>query len=60
VRRRFEPRAPPNAAAREERHALGAEEPARRLGNVAGIGVLGQEHDHAALELVVQCREDER
>ena len=39
---------------------LVAEEPAGRLGRVAGVGVLGQQHDEAALQLVVQRGEDER
>src|SRR5581483_4842929 len=43
VRRRLEPRAVAHAPRREERDGLVAEEPAGRLGGVAGVGVLGQE-----------------
>ena len=46
-----------HAAGREQRDALVAEEPAGRLGCVARVGVLGQQHDQAALELLVQRRE---
>ena len=60
VRRRLEAGAPADAAARQERDALGADEPAGRLGEVARVGVLGQEHDEPALELLVQRREQER
>ena len=49
-----------HAAGREQRYVLVAEEPARRLGCVTGVCVLGQQHDEAALQLVVQSREDER
>ena len=48
MRRRLEPRAPANAAARQQRDPLLAEEPARPLGRVAGVGVLGQQHDERA------------
>ena len=48
MRRRLEPGAPVHAAARQQRDALLAEEPARSLGRVAGVGVLGQQHDERA------------
>ena len=44
VRRRLEAGAPTDAAAREQRNAVGADEPAGRLARVARVGVLGQEH----------------
>ena len=44
----------------QQRDALGADEPARRLGGVARVGVLGQQADEAPLELLVQRREEER
>ena len=49
VRRRLEARAPVHAAGREERDVLVAEEPTGCLGCVAGVGVLRQQHDQAAL-----------
>ena len=60
VRRRLEPGAPADAAARQQRDVVGADEPARRLGDVARVGVLGQQHDEPAPELLVQRREQER
>ena len=39
---------------------LVAEEPARGLGSVARIGVLGREHDERAPELLVDRRQQER
>ena len=54
VRRRLEPGAPADAAARQQPDALGAEEPARRLGRVARVGVLGQDADERAAELLVE------
>ena len=59
MRRRLEPRAPAHAAARQQRDALLAEEPARSLGRVAGVGVLGQQHDERAAEMLVQRREQQ-
>ena len=58
VRRRLEPRAPVDAAARQQRDPFVAEEPAGRLGGVAGIGVLGKQADERALELLCERRED--
>ena len=60
VRRRGEPRLPAHAAARQERDPLGAEVPARRLGEVARVGVLGRQRDEPAPELLVERRHDER
>ena len=60
MRRWLQPRSPVDAARREQRHVLVAEEPARGLGRVACVGVLGQ-HDHeTALQLVVQSSQNER
>ena len=60
VGRRLEPGAPADAAAREQRNVLGADEPAGRLGEVARVGVLRQQHDEAVLEVLVQRRQQER
>ena len=60
VRRRGEPRLPAHAAARQERDPLGAQVPARRLGEVARVGVLGRQRDEPAAELLVERRDDER
>ena len=49
-----------HAAGREQRDVLVAEEPTGCLRCVAGVGILGQQHDQAALQLVVQRRQDER
>ena len=49
-----------DAAAREQRDPVGAEEPRCALGRVPGVGVLGQEDQQAAAELLVQRREHER
>ena len=54
------PGLPANAARREERHRLVAEEPRGRLGDVARVGVLGQRDDEPSAELVVERRDDER
>ena len=43
VRRRLEAGVPADAAARQQRDALRPEEPRRRLGEVARVGVLGDE-----------------
>ena len=60
VRRRLEPGAPADAAARQERDAIVAEEPRGRLGRVPRVRVLG-EHDHESpLELDVESGEEER
>ena len=60
MRRRLEPGAPADAAARQERDAIVAEKPGGRLGRVARVGVLG-EHDHEPPhELDVESGEEER
>ena len=58
VRRGLEPGAPVDAARREQRDVLIAEEPADRLGRIAGVRVLRQKDDETAPQLVVQRRED--
>ena len=60
VRRRLEPGCVRDAAAREQRDAVGAEEPRRALGRVPRIRVLGEEDQQPSPELLVQRREDER
>jgi transcription elongation factor GreA len=60
MRRWLEARAPAHTTAREQRHQLLPDEPSRRLSRVARISVLRQEAHEAAVELVVQCREEER
>ncbi len=60
MRRRLEPGLPADAAARQEPDLLLAEEPGRRLGGVAGVGVLGQQADERPLELLVERREHDR
>ena len=49
VRRRLEPGVPADAAAREQRDALVAEVPGGSLGSVAGVRVLGQQHEQRAV-----------
>jgi hypothetical protein len=60
MRRRFEPRLPADAAARQEGDAFGAEEPRGSLGRVARVGVLGQEDDQPTVELGVERGKHER
>jgi hypothetical protein len=60
VRRRLEPRLPGDTAAREQRDALLAQVPRRRLSGVARVGVLRQEHDERTREAEVEGGEDER
>ena len=60
VRRRLEPRRVRDAAAREQRDAIGAEEPRGALGRVARVRVLGEEDQQPPPELLVQRREHER
>ena len=60
VRRRLEPGAPTNAAARQERDAVVTEEPGGRLGRVARVGVLGEDDHEATIEPEVESREEER
>ena len=60
MRRRLEPGAPADAPARQQPDALRPEEPARRVGGVARVLILGHEHDERTLQLLVQRREHER
>ena len=60
VRRRLEPGAPAHAARRQERHLVVADEPAGGLRGVARVGVVGEERDEAALDLLVDRRQHER
>ena len=60
VRRRLEPGAPADAAARQERDAIVAEEPGGRLGRVARVGVLGEDDHESPLELEMESGEEER
>jgi len=57
VRRRLEAGFPADAAARHEPDLLLAEEPGGGLGGVARVGVLREEADERAFELLVQRRE---
>ena len=49
-----------DAAARQQADRLVAEEPGRALGGVARVRVLRQEHDQAALDALVERREQQR
>ena len=60
MRRRLEPRCVRDAAAREQRHAVGAEEPRRALGRVPRVRVLGEKDQQPSPELLVQRGEHER
>ena len=60
VRRRLEAGAPLDAAARQQRDALLAEQPARRLGGIAGVRVVREEDDKSPGEALVQRREQQR
>jgi hypothetical protein len=60
VRRRLEPRLPANAAARQQRDPLLADEPGRRLGEVARVCVLWHEDRERPREPLVERRHDER
>jgi hypothetical protein len=60
MRRRLEPAAPVHAARREERDAVVTGEPPCGLRRVACVGVLGEDDDQPAAELLVQGREQER
>jgi hypothetical protein len=60
MRRRLEPRPPVNAAARQERNLLFAEEPPCGFGCVARIGILGEQADERAAPLLVQRGEQQR
>ncbi len=60
VRRGLEPRGDADAARRQERDPVFTEEPADRLGCVASVGVLGEQHAEAAPELLVECGEKQR
>ena len=60
VRRRLEARGDADAAGGEERDAVLADEPADRLGHVAGVGVLGEQNAQPAVELLVERGEEQR
>ena len=60
MRRRLEPGSPADAPPRQERDALGADEPARGFRRVSRVRVLGKQADEPAVELLVQRREQER
>ncbi len=60
MRRRLEPGLPVDAAAGHEADQLVSDEPRRRLGRVARVGVLRQEADERPVELLVQRREHDR
>ena len=60
VRWRLQARGMRNATARKQCDAVWAEKPGCAVGRVPGVGVLGQEHEHATTELLVQRREEER
>ena len=58
VRRRLEAGAPAHAATRQQCDAVGADEPTRSVGRVAGVRVLGQQADESPVEVLVQRREE--
>ena len=60
MRRGLEARAPADAAAREERDAVVAEEPRGRFGDVPCVRVLGGQDDERSAELLVQRGDEER
>ena len=60
VRRRPEAGVPADAAARQQRDAILAQEPARRLGEIACVGVLGDEQRQRAAELLVERGDEQR
>ena len=60
MRRGLEARAPADAAAREERYPVVAEEPRGRFGDVSGVRVLGGQDDERSAELLVQRGDEER
>jgi hypothetical protein len=60
VRRRLEPAPPAHAARGEEADPLLAEVPARRLGGVAGVPVVGEDADERPAASVVEGREEQR
>ena len=60
VRRRLETGRQRDAAARQQRDVLGADEPGRTLGRVPSVGVLGEQNEQRPSELVVERREQER
>ena len=60
MRRRLEPGAEADAARRQERDAVVAEEPAGGLGRVARVGVVREQHAEPAAELLVERGEQER
>ena len=60
MRRGLEARAPADAAAREERYPVVAEEPRGRFGDVSRVRVLGGQDDQRPAELLVERGEEER
>ena len=44
----------------KKRDTLFAEQPARRLGRVSGVGVLGQQHEQRAPGVLVQRGQEQR
>ncbi len=60
MRRRREPGLPGDAAARQQSNHVAAEEPARALGGVARIRILGQENDQTTAQPLVQRGEEQR
>ncbi len=60
VRRRLEARCPVNSSARQQRHAVLAEEPGSSLGRVPCVGVLGQRANETPIEALVERREQQR
>ena len=60
VRGRREARLEAHAAARKQRDTVAAEEPPRRLRRIAGVGVLGEENEQSASQLLVERGKEER
>ena len=60
MRRRLESRGVRDPPTREQRDVIRAEKPRSSLGRITGIGVLGQEDQKAASELLVERSEHER
>ena len=60
VRGRLEPGAPADAAARQERDHVVAEEPGSGLGRVTRVGILRKDDHEPSIELEMESREEER
>jgi hypothetical protein len=60
VRRRFEAGVPADAPTGEQADPIGAEVPAGRFRGVAGVRILGKQHDERAAQPLVERSEDER